>query len=323
DIAAEGTYLADLGRLEAARVVKEAAIAEARARQASEQENLLAQEAIAIAQRQLSLKQAEINAEIDAAEAAAAAAGPIAKAAQDQRVLLEQEKVAQATSALTERQLDTQIRRPADADRYRIEQQAEASKNSVIAKAEADRQATIAGAQAAAEQARLSGEGERARRSALADAEAIEGAKKGEAEQRRRTAIAAAVEAEGAADASAILARGTAEAEAMDKRAQAFATYGEAAVLDLLVKVLPEIVRSASEPLSNVDKISIISTEGASDLAKTVAANVAQGLELSSDLTGVDIRALLGKLGGAAAEKTTLSEPKANGRPPASLDINR
>ncbi len=301
DIAAEGTYLQDLGRPEAARVVKEAAIAEARARQASEQENLLAQEAIAVAQRQLALKQAEINAEIDAAKAGAAAAGPIAKAAQDQRVLLEQEKVAQATAALTERQLDTQIRRPADADRYRIEQQAEASKNTVIARAEADRQATIAGAQAAAEQARLSGEGERARRSALADAEAIEGAKKGEAEQRRRTAIAAAVEAEGIAEASAILARGKAEAEAMDARAQAFATYGEAAVLDLLIKVLPEIVRSASAPLSNVDKISIISTDGASDLTRTVAANVAQGLELSSDLTGVDIRALLTKLGGSAA----------------------
>ncbi|WP_111765724.1 SPFH domain-containing protein [Nakamurella deserti] len=323
DIAAEGSYLADLGRPEAARVVKEAAIAEARAQQAAQQESLLAQEAIAISQRQLSLKQAEINAEIDAAKAAAAAAGPIAKAAQDQRVLQEQEKVAQATSALTERQLDTQVRRPADADRYRIEQQAEGSKNAVIAKAEADRQATIAGAQAAAEQARLSGEGERARRSALADAEAIEGAKKGEAEQRRRTSIAAAVEAEGAADASAILARGTAEAEAMDKRAKAFATYGEAAVLDLLVKVLPEIVRSASEPLANVDKISIISTEGASDLSKTVAANVALGLEMSSDLTGVDIRALLGKLGGQAGTGT-VDKPAAagtNGRP-STIDIN-
>jgi len=301
DIQAEGSYLEDLGRPEAARVVKEAAIAEARARQASEQESLLAQEAIAISNRQLSLKQAEINAEIDAAKALASAAGPIAKAAQDQRVLAEQEKVAQATASLTERQLDTQVRRPADADRYRIEQQAEASKNSVIAKAEADRQATIAGAQAAAEQARLSGEGERARRSALADAEAIEGAKKGAAEQARRTSIAAAVEAEGNAEAAAILAKGRAEAAAMDSRAEAFATYGEAAVLDLLVKVLPEIVRAASAPLGNVDKISIISTDGASNLTKTVAANVAQGLELSSDLTGVDLKALLTKLGGAAS----------------------
>lgn len=58
DIQAEGTYLQDLGRPEAARVEKEAAIAEARARQAAEQERLLAEEAIAVSQRQLELKQA-------------------------------------------------------------------------------------------------------------------------------------------------------------------------------------------------------------------------------------------------------------------------
>jgi flotillin len=69
DIQAEGSYLADLGRPEAARVLKEASIAEARARQAAQQEQLLADEAIAIAQRQLSLKQAEITAETDAAKA--------------------------------------------------------------------------------------------------------------------------------------------------------------------------------------------------------------------------------------------------------------
>jgi flotillin len=60
DIQAEGTYLTDLGRPEASRVLKEAAIAEARARQSAEQERLLAEEAIAVADRQLSLKKAEI-----------------------------------------------------------------------------------------------------------------------------------------------------------------------------------------------------------------------------------------------------------------------
>ncbi|GAA2015957.1 hypothetical protein JL107_09545 [Nakamurella flavida] len=310
DIQAEGSYLADLGRPEAARVLKEAAIAEARAKQAAEQEQLLAQEAIAIANRQLNLKQAEISAEIDAAKAQAAAAGPLAQAAQDQQVLLEQEKVAGRTAALKERQLDTEVRKPADADRYRIEQQAEANKNAAIFRAEAERQSTIAAAQATAEQARLSGEGERARRSALADAEAIEGEKKGEAERLRRQAIAAAVESEGAADASAILARGQAEAKAMDQRSQAFATYGEAAVLDLLVKVLPEIVSAASAPISAIDKMTVISTDGAAGVTKSVAANVAQGLQLSSDLTGVDLGKMLSRLGGASAvEAAGRTEP--------------
>ena len=305
DIQAEGSYLADLGRPEAARVVKEAAIAEARARQASEQEQLLAEEAIAISNRQLALKQAEISAEIDAAKAQAAAAGPLAQAAQDQLVLIQQEKVAERTAALKERQLDTEVRKPADADRYRIEQQAEANKNASIFRADADRQSTIAAAQADAEKARLSGEGERARRSALADAEAIEGAKKGEAEQLRRQSIAEAVEREGAADASAILARGKAEAEAMDQRSQAFSTYGEAAVLDLLVKVLPEIVKAAAAPLASVDKITMITSDGnAGSLSKTVASNVAQGLQLTNDLTGVDLAAMLSRLGGSSAQAT-------------------
>ena len=306
DIQAEGTYLADLGRPEAARVLKEASIAEARARQAAQQEQLLADEAIAIAQRQLALKQAEITAETDAAKARAAAAGPLAQAAQDQAVLQEQEKVAERTAALTERQLDTQVRRPADAERYRVEQEAEGRKNSAILTAEAERQATIAAAQAAAEQAKLSGEGERARRSALAEAEAIEGAKRGEAEKLRRQAVAEAVEREGAAEAAAILARGTAEAKSLDARADAFAHYGEAAILDLLVKVLPDVVGAAAAPLSAVDKMTVISADGANSLGRSVAANVAQGLQLSGDLTGVDVAALLRRLGGSTTASTAV-----------------
>ena len=311
DIQAEGTYLADLGRPEAARVLKEASIAEARARQAAQQEQLLADEAIAVAQRQLQLKQAEIDAEIDAAKARAAAAGPLAQAAQDQEVLTAQEKVAERTAALTQAQLDTKVRRPADAERYRVEQEAEGRKNSAILTAEAQRQATIAAAQAAAEQARLSGEGERARRSALAEAEAVEGAKRGEAEKLRRQAIAEAVEREGAAEAAAILARGQAEAASMDARSEAFNNYGEAAILDLLVKVLPEVVAAASAPLAAVDKMTVISADGAGSLGRSVAANVAQGLQLSGDLTGLDVAGMLRRLGTGAADDVAGATPPA------------
>src|SRR3712207_7481128 len=59
------TLFRSLGRPEAARVLKEASIAEARARQAAQQEQLLADEAIAVAQRQLALRQAEITAETE------------------------------------------------------------------------------------------------------------------------------------------------------------------------------------------------------------------------------------------------------------------
>jgi flotillin len=302
DILAEGTYLQDLGRPEAARVFKEASIAEAKARQQAEQERLLAEEAIAEAARNLSLKQAAIQAEIDAAKARSAAAGPLAQAERDQAILAEQRKVAEQNAELKQRQLDTEVRKPADAARYRVEQEAQARKTATIADAEARQQATIAAAQAAAEQSRLTGEGERARRAALAEANAIEGAKEGEAEQRRRTSIADATEREGAAEASAILARGQAEAEAMRRKAEAFGEYGEAAVLDLLLRVLPQIVAAAATPMGAIDKMTVISTDGATSLTRSVAGSVAQGLQLGSDLTGVDLTALLARLAGNRAD---------------------
>jgi flotillin len=299
DIRTAGSYLQDLGRPEAARVLKAAAIAEAQARQLAEQERMKAEEAIAEAERNLALKRAGVQAEIDAAKARSAAAGPLAEAERQQAVLTEQQKVAERNAELKERQLDTEVRKPADAARYKLEQEAEAARNAAVMRADAERQATIAAAQAQAEQDRLVGEGERARRAALAEANAIEGAKQGEAEQRRRTAIADAVEREGTAEASAILARGQSEAEAMRAKADAFAQYGDAAVLDLLVRVLPQVVQAASAPLSAIDKMTVISTDGASALTRSVASNVASGLQLGSDLTGVDLAGLLTRLAAA------------------------
>jgi flotillin len=285
DIVTEGTYLEDLGRPEAARVLRDASIAEAKARQESEQERLLAEEAIAVANRNLALKKADIQAEIDAAQAKSAAAGPLAEAERQQVILAEQQKVAERNAELKERQLDTEVRKPADADRYRVEQDAQARKNAAIADAEAHRQATIAAAQAAAEQSRLTGEGERSRRSALAEA----------------------VEREGTAAAAAILAKGNAEASAMQSKADAFGAYGEAAVLDLLLRVLPELVGAAAAPVGAIDKLTVISTDGASSLTKSVASTVAQGMQLGSDLTGVDLTQLLSRLvarSGAATGET-------------------
>jgi len=275
DILTEGTYLQDLGRPESARVLKDAAIAEALARQKSEQARLLAEESVAEAERNLELKRAEIRAEVDAAKARAASAGPIAEAEQAQMVLSEQQKVAERNAELKQRQLDTEVRKPADAQRYRVEQEAEAARSAAVLAADAQRQATIAAAQAKAEQAKLTGEGERSHRAAVAEA----------------------VELEGHAEAAAILARGQAEAEAMLRKAESFAQYGEAAVLDLVVRVMPKVVAAASRPIGEIDKLTVISTDGATALTRAVADNVAQGLQLGTDLTGVNLSKLLASLG--------------------------
>ncbi|MEF9911922.1 SPFH domain-containing protein [Streptomyces sp. NBC_01693] len=283
DITTEGSYLEDLGRPEAARAKQEADIAEAIARRASEQARLKAAEEIAIAERTFYLKQAEIKAETEAAAAKANAAGPLAEAARQQEVLSEQEKVAERQAALTDRELDTKVRKPADAARYQAEQEAEARRIAQVKEAEAD-----------AERSRLTGQGEKLHRSALADA----------------------VRIEGESEAAAIAAKGAAEAEAMQKKADAFKQYGDAAVLQMLVEVLPQVVAKASEPLSAIDKLTVISTDGASQLSRTVADNVAQGVELLNSTTGVDLAALLRNLQGkaeATGSAPAVPSPSANG----------
>jgi flotillin len=64
----------------------------------------------------------------------------------------------------------------------------------------------------------------------------------------------------------------------------------------MLVKVLPEVVAAAAAPFSSVDKMTVISADGPNALARSVASNVAQGLQLSGDLTGLDVTALLRRL---------------------------
>ncbi|MEG9226189.1 flotillin family protein [Aeromicrobium sp. Sec7.5] len=311
DITDDGTYLSDLGRPEAAKIGQLASIAEANARQAAEQARIVAEQEIAISQRQLALKTAEIKAETDAASAQAAAAGPLAQADRDQAILAEQEKVAVRQAALKERQLDTEVRKPADAERYRVETEAEGRRNSQIFDADARKAAAIASAEAEAEEARLTGEGEKSRRSALAEAEAIEGAKRGEAEKARRVAEAEALREEGSAEASAILAKGEAEAEAMNKKAEAFEQYNDAAVLQMLIEILPKLAAEVAGPMAAIDKLTVISTDGAGELPKQVTGNVVQTLELLKNTTGVDLQALISDF----ADRSPAGTPAAPAKP--------
>ncbi|AXE38588.1 flotillin family protein [Acidipropionibacterium virtanenii] len=306
DITDDGTYLADLGRPEAARIGQIASIAEAKAKQEAEQARLDAEQLIAVRNRELQLKESEIKSETDAAAAKAAASGPLAQADRDQAILEEQEKVAVKQAALKDRQLDTEVRKPADAERYRQETEAQARRTAEILRAEADKAASIAAAEADAEKSRLTGEGDKSRRAALAEAEAIEGAKKGEAEKARRTAEAEATRAEGEAKAAAILATGQAEAEAMNKKADAFARYNEAAVLQMLVEALPQIAEKISAPMGAIDKLTVVSTDGASQITKSVTNNLVQTLDLIRTTTGVDLtEKLAGLAGGGLTAGTT------------------
>jgi len=187
------------------------------------------------------------------------------------------------------------VRKPADAERYRIETEAAAARQAAILQAEASKAAAIAKAEAEAETARLTGVGDKSRRSAIAEAVAIEGAKAGEAEKARRIAEADAVRAEGEAAGAAILAKGQAEAKAMELRAESYSHYNQAAVLEMLVSVLPAMARELAAPMGQIDKLTVISSDGANALPKAVGQNVVQVLEMLKNTTGIDLEALARK----------------------------
>lgn len=285
EITDEGSYLDDLGRPEAARVKREADIAEAKALQESQQATLLAEEQIAIANRNLALKQASILSETEAAAAKASAAGPLEAAAQKQLVLATEEKVAVAQAALTERQLDTEVRKPADAEKYRVEQEAEGRKAARIAQAQADRESTILEAQARREAAELAGEGVRSERVAIAAAAL-----------REAEVAATSLQLEGQAQAAAIGAKGNAEAEAMTAKADAFEKFGEAAILQMLVEMLPKITAEAAAPMAAIDNLTIVSTDGAGALPKQVTSTVTETNAMMKAATGIDLTSFLGEV---------------------------
>ncbi|MFP9075472.1 flotillin domain-containing protein, partial [Enterococcus faecalis] len=68
----------------------------------------------------------------------------------------------------------------------------------------------------------------------------------------------------GQAEAEAALAKGKAEAEAKQKIANAFKEYGEAAVLSMVIDMLPQLMREAAQPLGNIEKISVVDTGSSS-----------------------------------------------------------
>ncbi|HEX9187679.1 MAG TPA: SPFH domain-containing protein, partial [Vicinamibacteria bacterium] len=178
-----------------------------------------------------------------------------------------------------EKELDATIKRQADAKRYEMETLAAATRKKVETEAEAERQ-------------RLSvvAEGEKAR--GLAAAAVVQAQGFAEAEARK---------AQGLAEAESKKAQGLAEALAMEKKAEAWQKYNEAAVMQILAPLLPEIARAVAEPLARIDHITMVNTGGAggdgvSRITGEVAKVIAQVPPVVESLTGVKIGDLLGRL---------------------------
>lgn len=98
----------------------------------------------------------------------------------------------------------------------------------------------------------------------------------------------------GDAEAFAIAAKAKAEAEQMQKKAEAWREYKEAAMIDMLLEVLPKVAAEVASPLSQAKKITMVSSGqgemGAAKLTGEVLDIVRRVPGLVEDLTGVEMK---------------------------------
>ena len=155
--------------------------------------------------------------------------GQLVKAEEVQVNIIEKQKqieLQQQEILRKQRELEANVQKPADAERYRVETLANATKFQLETEA--------AGAASAA----------KAKGFANADVAKATGIAEAEANKARGLAEAAIIEAQG-----------TATAEAMRLKAESFKQYNEAAVIEMIVRILPEVAGKISEPLSKTEKM--------------------------------------------------------------------
>ena len=291
DIRDSQGYLEALGKPRIAQVKRDAQIAQAeadrdamiksaQAQQAGQEAKFAADTKIAESQRDYQSNVAQYQAAVNQKKAEADLAydlqkyktGQLVKAEEVQVSIIEKQKqieLQQQEILRKQRELEANVQKPADAERYKVEILANARKFQLEAEA--------AGAAAATKQTGFAN-AEVAKATGLAEADANK--------------------ARGLAEASIIEAQGKANAEATRLKAQAFQQYNEAAVIELLVKVLPEIAGKISEPLSKTERMVIINSGtgnggGASKITGDVTQIISQLPPLLESLTGVRFEKLL------------------------------
>lgn len=252
-------------RISQANNDRDATLQEESARLQKEQRTFEVEAEIAEAEKALSLKRASIQEEVDVAQASAVKAG-------QQQAKEEDIRIAELEAERQRKELDATVRERAEAEKFAKERAAEAARFEAEQEAEARK--------FAAEQA--------------AEAERIKRQKAAEALKLEADAQATQARDVGVAEADAIRAKGEAEAESRRMLADALRQYNEAGVSLEALKVLPEIVAAASEPLSRAGKTTIISNgsgsgTGVSKLTGDVTEVLATTLPVVKDLSGVDL----------------------------------
>jgi flotillin len=293
-----GDYIRNLGRPRAAAVARDALIAEAQAQQESTERSNEAAVQIAESNKALALRNAQIAQETAQAQAEAEAARERAEAEAQQAVLEQQELVAQRRAALREQELQTEVRKPAearkyeaaqetDARKYAAEQEAEAAKTTAIRKAEAEAQRTTAQAEAEASAAR-----------SRAEAALVEQQRRAEGALALAKAEADGIQARGEAQAAAEQAQGEARAAAIKAESDAYQAFPESARLQMVLDALPKLAQPYADALGSIDGITVIDKDGASRVTGQVATGVQELATLLKAQTGIDLVDLVRGLGG-------------------------
>ena len=289
---------------------KEIAKAQANAKREANEAEVNAASEIAKKQNELDIQKAELKKAADIKRAEADAAYKIQEEEQRKTVeittananIAKQEKeilLKQKEAEVMEQQLDAQVKKKAEADRFAKQQLADAQlyerqREAEAKKFETEREADAMKAQAEARKYTMEQEAEGIRTKGVAEAEAI-----------RAKAIA--------------------EAEGIEKKAEAMAKMGEAAVLEMYFKALPEVVKNAAQPLNNVDRITMYGDGNSAKLMKDIMGTVTQVTDGLKESTGVDLTAVLsGFLGGTVAkDSNTKTSDESNEKNDNAADTNR
>jgi flotillin len=262
-------YIKALGEPRTAEVKMRARIAQAeRDREATEaeQEN---QRKKAAAERDTAVALAQITAQREAADAKAAQAGPLADAEARKQVVVTETEVANLEAEREEKRLDTQVRKPADAQAYRQRVEAEGEREARIALAEAAKTEVTLAAEANARRVELA---------AAAQAKQVE---------QMGAAEAKATEAKGTAEGKAIEAKGVAEATAIAKRAEALEKESDAVIGQQLAEKLPEIVEAAAGAFKGVDNLTVLNgAQGIGEIMNQIIGQAGPALKLAKDALG-------------------------------------
>jgi flotillin len=130
-------YIAALAAPHQAAVQRDAQIAQAQAQQAAAQAQQESQRNQAEYERQTQVTRAGYKAEVDRAQAQAAAAGPLSTAEAQMAVIKAQAELALRNADLKEKELIASVQKPAEAEAYRIRTIAEAEAQRTRVQAEA------------------------------------------------------------------------------------------------------------------------------------------------------------------------------------------